>query len=360
MRVIVVGATGNVGTAVVGALTKTPAVTSIVGMARRRPEQGLGGVDWLGADVREADLVSLFRGADAVVHLAWVFQPTHQPRETWRTNVDGTARVLHAVATAGVPALVYASSVGAYSPRKDDQPVTESWPTEGWPPAAYMAEKAYVERLLDIFERDNPDCRLVRMRPAFTFQYTSASEQRRLFAGPLLPNRLIRPGVLPVLPYPWGLRFQAVHSSDAGRAYAAAVTGTARGAFNLAAEPVIDRAAITRILRTRTVPVPPTAVKAALAVGWRLRLLPATPELFDAMMHLPLLDTTRARTELGWTPRIDAEEALTEVLNGFGDGAGSDTPPLARDAGGAMRYREFASGIGGHDPVDQLTRHAHH
>ncbi|MBC7300009.1 MAG: NAD-dependent epimerase/dehydratase family protein [Nocardia sp.] len=358
MRVIVVGATGNVGTAVVDALMKSPSVSSIVGMARRRPELGLGGVDWVGADVRDADLASLFRGADAVVHLAWVFQPTHRPRETWRTNVDGTARVLRAVGDAGVPALVYASSVGAYSPRTDDQPVTEDWPTEGWPGAAYMTEKAYVERLLDIFERDVPDCRLVRMRPAFTFQYVSASEQRRLFAGPLLPNRLIRPGVLPVLPYPWGLRLQAVHSSDVGRAYALAVTGDARGAFNIAAEPVLDRASITRILRTRTVPVPPRAVKAALAVAWRLRLLPATPELFDATMHLPLLDTTRARVDLGWTPRIDAEQALTEVLSGFGDGAGSDTPPLARDAGGAWRYREFASGVGGHDPVDQLTRHA--
>lgn len=359
MRVVVVGATGNVGTAVVDALTTTPAVTSVLGVARRRPDRGLAGVDWVGADVRDADLVSLFRGADAVVHLAWVFQPTHRPLDTWHTNVDGTERVLAAVAEAEVPALIYASSVGAYAPREDDEPVTESWPTEGWPAAAYMAEKSYVERLLDIFERDNPDIRVVRMRPAFTFQYDSASEQRRLFAGPLLPNRLIRPGVLPVLPYPWGMRFQALHSSDVGRAYALAVTKQVRGAFNLAADDVIDRDAITRVLRTRTFPVPPRAVKAALTVGWWLRLVPATPELFDAMMHLPLLDTTRARTELGWTPRISAADALTEVLHGFGDGAGGDTPPLAADAGGALRYREFASGVGGHDPVDQLTRHAH-
>ncbi|MFC4376085.1 NAD-dependent epimerase/dehydratase family protein [Nocardia halotolerans] len=357
MRVIVIGATGNVGTAVVDALTKMPSVTSIVGAARRVPEHGLGGVEWVGADVRAADLVSLMRGADAVVHLAWLFQPTHRPLTTWATNVDGTARVLSAVARAGVPALVYASSVGAYSPRADDRPVSEAWPTEGWPPAAYMAEKAYVERLLDIFERDHPDCRLVRLRPAFTFQYSSASEQRRLFAGPLVPNRLLRPGAVPVLPFPSGLRFQALHSSDVGRAYALAVTGTARGAFNIAADPVLDRAALAQILGARTVSVPPRLVKAALAVGWRLRLLPATPELFDAMMHLPLMDTSRARDELGWTPRVSATEAVTEFLAGFGDGAGADTPPLARDAGGAWRYREFASGVGGHDPVDQRAHH---
>ncbi|WP_369028531.1 NAD-dependent epimerase/dehydratase family protein, partial [Nocardia farcinica] len=110
----------------------------------------------------------LFRGADVVVHLAWLFQPTHRPLDTWRANVGGTARVLEAVAAARVPALVYASSVGAYSPCTDDRPVSESWPTEGWPGAAYMLEKAYVERLLDTFERQQPDCRVVRMRPAFT------------------------------------------------------------------------------------------------------------------------------------------------------------------------------------------------
>lgn len=352
MRVIVTGATGNVGTAVLEQLSGTGTVDSIVGVARRKPEHTHAGVEWVAADIRSADLVSLFRGADAVVDLAWVFQPTRRPGDTWRTNVGGTGRVLAAVAAAGVPALVHASSVAAYSPATGDEPVDEGWPTEGWPGASYAVEKAYVERLLDLFEYEHPDCRLVRMRPAFTFQRASAAQQRRLFAGPLLPDRLVRPGLLPLLPYPRGLRFQALHSADAGRAYTAAVLSDARGAFNIAAEPILDRAELARLLGVRTVEVPPWPVRTALAGAWHLRLVPATPGLFDAMMQLPIMDTTRARTELGWQPRVSATDALREFLEALREHRGGDTPPLALDAGGVARHREFTSGVGGRDPVD--------
>lgn len=355
MRVVVVGATGNVGTAVVDALTQQSEVTSILGLARRRPMTTGDRVGWATADIRSDDLVPWFRGADVVVHLAWLFQPSRKSWVTWRANVGGTERVLRAAAEAEVPALVYASSVGAYSPCRDDRPVAEDWPTDGWPQAAYMREKAYAERLLDAFERRYPRCRVVRMRPAFTFQYSSASQQRRLFAGPLVPNPLVRPGALPLLPFPRGLRFQAVHSADIGRAYALAALGDARGAFNLAADPVIDAACIAELLHTRIVAVPPRLVRGALAAGWRLRLLPPQPELFDALMHLPIMDTARARAELGWTPHVNAVDTMREFLSGFRAGAGGDTPPLAADAGGRWRIREFTTGVGSRDPVDQYS-----
>ncbi|PSR63615.1 MULTISPECIES: NAD-dependent epimerase/dehydratase family protein [Nocardia] len=354
MRVVVVGATGNVGTAVVSALARRPEIDAIVGLARRLPRQPIDGVRWARADIRCDDLLTEFRGADVVVHLAWLFQPTHRPLETWRANVQGTERVLRAVAEAGVPSLVYASSVGAYSPAHHDDPVGEDWPTEGWPPAGYMREKAYVERLLDLFENEHPDRRVVRMRPAFTFQQASASQQRRLFAGPLVPGSVLRPPLIPVLPVPAGLRLQAVHADDIGSAYSLAIVDpSVHGPFNLAADPVIDRAKLGVLFDAPTVSVPPGAVRAALAVGWRLRLVPAPPELFDAMMRLPIMDTTRARRDLGWTPRIDAVSALREVLTGMSHGSGGATPPLASDAGGRLRVREFASGVGGTDPVDR-------
>lgn len=353
MRVVVVGATGNVGTSVLEALSGEAGVGSIVGIARRVPGKLRDGVEWVRADVRTDDLESHFHGADVVVHLAWLFQPTHQPMVTWRANVGGTERVLRAVAAAQVPALVYASSVGAYSPCRDDEPVPESWPTDGWPPAAYMREKAYVERLLDRFEAEYPERRTVRMRPAFIFRRGTASQQRRLFAGPLLPNPLVRPGLTPILPIPRGLRFQAAHSHDIGRAYARAVTTDAHGPFNLAAEPVLDRSRLAELFDARAVSVPPALMRGMLAVGWHARLLPAEPALFDAVMRLPILDTGRARAELGWTPRYTAVEALQELLAGLRAGAGEDTPPLAADAGGPWRWREFTSGVGGRDPVDQ-------
>ncbi|GAA4226657.1 NAD-dependent epimerase/dehydratase family protein [Actinomadura meridiana] len=351
MRVVVTGATGNIGTNTVRALAADPAVTAITGLARRAPDPNTslddhGKVEWAEADVTDTDLVPLLRGADVVVHLAWLFQPTHRPAVTWDTNAVGSARVFDAAARAGVGALVYASSIGAYSPGPKDRAVDETWPTHGWPGAAYSREKAYVERLLDAFEAAHPGCRVVRIRPGFIFERRSAAQQRRLFAGPLLPGRLARPGLIPAVPDLAGLRLQALHSADAGEAFRLATVGEARGAFNIAADPVLDAAELADLLDARTVRVPVGGVRAALAAAWALHLVPASPGLLDLALRVPLMDVSRAREVLGWTPRHTARDAIAEFLEGLRTGAGRGTPPLSPRAGGRGRAREFATGVG--------------
>ena len=292
------------------------------------------------------DLVPLLRGAAAVIHLAWLIQPSRDRAATRAVNVGGSARVLRAVAEAGVPALVYASSVGAYSPGPKDRRVDEGWPTGGIRTSFYSRDKAEVERMLDRFESERPDVRVVRLRPGLIFKREAGAEIRRLFAGPLLPTPLLRPGLIPLVPDVDRLRFQAVHSLDVGDAYRLAATGDARGAFNLAAEPVLDPAELGRLLRARRVRVPAAALRAAAALTWKLRLQPAPPGWVDLALGVPLMDTTRAHSQLGWRPRRSAGEALLELLEGMRRGAGLATPPLEPGGAGPLRLRELFTGVG--------------
>jgi nucleoside-diphosphate-sugar epimerase len=346
MRIVVIGATGNVGSSLVESLSQDPEVTSILGVARRIPDWSPAKTEWASADIATDDLTERLRGADVLVLLTWLIQPTHDPVATWRVNVQGSIRVLRAMADAGVPALVYASSVAAYSPGPKDRRVDESWPTDGWPTAAYSRDKAYIERVLDAFELEHPDRRIVRMRTAFIFKRESAAQQRRLFAGPLLPGSLLRPGLLPVLPDLPTLQFQAMHSYDAGQAYRLAVLGSVRGAFNVAAEPVLDTAELAALLKARPVRTPDRVVRSALATAWHLHLAPASPQLFDAFLRLPVMDTGRAREELGWSPRYSSLDAIRDFLDGLREGSGLSTPPLAPGSGGRLRLREFTTGVG--------------
>ena len=343
MRVVVTGASGNAGTSVLHALEHEPAVESVLGVARRMPELSLPKVEWARADVSRDELVPHFRGADAVVHLAWLIQPSRDQATLHATNVVGSRRVFEAVGAAGVPALVYASSVGAYSPGPKDRAVDESWPTGGIQTSFYSRHKAEVERLLDVFEREHPNVRTVRLRPGLIFKRDAASGIRRLFAGPLLPNRLVRPDRIPVVPDTPRLRFQAVHSHDVGDAYRLAVVGDARGAFNVAAEPVLDPTALGELLGARPVPVRGGVLRAAAALSWRAHLQPSPEGWVDMALGVPLMDTTRAREELGWAPRHDGGEALLELLGGMHDGAGFPTPPLVP---GGSRLRELLTGVG--------------
>ena len=151
---------GNVGTSVLGALAAEPSVSAVDALARRAPggAQALGRARFVQADVAESDLEPIFRGADAVIHLAWLIQPGRDEAMTRRVNVEGSRRVFDAVVRAGVRSLVYASSVGAYSPGPKDRGVDESWPTRGISSSFYSRHKAEVERLLDAVEREHRGC----------------------------------------------------------------------------------------------------------------------------------------------------------------------------------------------------------
>ena len=200
MRVVVIGATGNVGTSVMESLEGESRVDEIVAVARRPPGRTFARTTFEEADIATAELLPLFRGADAVVHLAWLIQPGRSESITHRVNVAGSERVFRAAVEAKVPALVYASSVGAYSPGPKDRLVDESWPTEGIRSSFYSRHKVVVERALDRLEREQPEMRVVRMRPGLIFKAQAATEIRRLFAGPFLPRALLRPELIPFVP----------------------------------------------------------------------------------------------------------------------------------------------------------------
>ncbi|HEY8493405.1 MAG TPA: NAD-dependent epimerase/dehydratase family protein [Myxococcota bacterium] len=343
-RIVITGATGNVGTSVVRALAEDDRVTQIVGIARRRPQWRPPKTRWVSADIARDHLVPLFEGADAVIHLAWLIQPSRDLALLRSVNVDGSRRVFEAAAAAGVGALVHASSIGVYSPGPKDRPVDESWPRDGVPSLFYSRHKAEVEQILDGYEAR---MRVVRLRPGLIFRREAGPEVRRLFAGPFLPAWLLRPGRLPVLPLPDRLVVQAVHGDDVAEAYRlAALSPDARGAYNIAADPILDPDTIAGALRARRARAHAGLVRALAAAAWHARLQPSPPGWVDLGLEVPLMDTRRAREQLGWTPRRDAVAALQELLAGMREPAGMATPPLAARAGGPLRARELLTGVG--------------
>ena len=351
MRVVVVGATGNVGSALLEALASDPEVAEIVGVARRIPAIRRPKVEWRSADIRDADLESLVRGADAVVHLAWLIQPSRDGEELRSVNVDGSARVFDAVGEAGVATLVYASSIGAYSPGPKNYAVDETWPTDGIATSFYSRHKAEVERLLDEFERSNPEVRTVRLRPGLIFRREAATEIRRLFLGPLFPGAILRRGLIPAVPELERLRVQAVHSADVAEAYRLALhADQAFGAFNVAAEPTIDPDVLAEVFGARPVSVPARVLRGLADVTWRLRMQPTPAGWVDMGLGVPIMNTQRARRELGWEPRHTTTDTLRELIAGLRAGDGYPTPPLDPATSGRWRSHEFATGVGAVNP----------
>jgi UDP-glucose 4-epimerase len=134
MRIVVTGASGNVGTALLRALSRDGR-HDLVGVSRRRPPDAApyARVQWYEADLSDREaaepvLAEALRGADVVVNLAWMIQPSHDRELMRRTNVEGTRLVADAARKAKVAHLVHMSSIGTYSPGPGKR-IDESWPT---------------------------------------------------------------------------------------------------------------------------------------------------------------------------------------------------------------------------------------
>jgi nucleoside-diphosphate-sugar epimerase len=336
MRVVIVGATGNAGTALLRRLWPE-ADLELVGVARRIPEatDAYRNVEWHGLDVaaeRAADrLAGVFRGADAVINLAWQIQPSHDPRRLFRTNVLGSREIARAALTGRVGSLIQASSVGVYSPGPKDAFVTERYPRRGVLRSSYSRHKALVERMFDQVESDYPGLRVVRVRPGLIFQRESGTEISRYFAGPLLPARLLRYQRIPVVPSNRRLRLQAVHADDVSDAYARILRTDIRGAFNLVADPVLDARGIGEVFHGVRVPIPAQALVGAAALSWWSRLQPIDAGWMHLALESPLMSSARAAAELDWHPRRDALSALRELVAGIAERAHAPSRPLSGD-----------------------------
>lgn len=332
MRIVIVGASGNVGTALLRQLAGTD--NEVIGVSRRipPPTAPYDQVLWRSVDISSAtatdQLSRVFEGADAVVNLAWLFQPTRDPAQLKRVGVGGLLSVARAVNQAGVPHLLHMSSVGAYSPAPTGTRVDESWPTDGVPTSVYSTHKAAAERVLDEVQAEHPDLLVTRFRPGLVLQASAGSALLRYGLPGWVPAAAVR--LLPVLPIDGRIALPVVHADDVARAVIAATRKQVGGAFNLSAEPRIGRAGLAKALGAVALPLPSAVLRTVVDLSFRAHLQRLDAGWVDLAYSVPLMDTTRARRELDWTPQVDAQTALEEAVRGMGAIDSTGSPVLRR------------------------------
>jgi UDP-glucose 4-epimerase len=325
LTVAVTGPTGEIGRPLMALLERTAEVGRVVGMARRPFDpsaEGWSKVEYRRGDVTNAgDVAALVDGADAVVHLAFIIMASGDSRAI---NLEGSRTVFQAAVDAGVPRLVYASSVAAYGFHAD-QParLTEDLPPRGTEAHPYSAQKAEVEGLLtDVISGGATEAWI--FRPCIV-----AGPDAPLLVdgipfvrwGAMLPGAVRAlagrvPGLAPVLPDP-GVPFQLVHHDDVAAALVAAILGRGEpGVYNLAAEGQVTVTELAHALGYHAVPVPALAVDATALLVARLPLLPPEASWIEAFRTPVLMDTTKARRDLGWAPEHDAHATLRAVVDG--------------------------------------------
>lgn len=351
MRIVITGASGNVGTALLRRLIESGMDHELVGVVRRPPEPTgvYANVRWHELDLAEpsatSQLRTIFDGADAVVHLAWGFQPTRNVDYLSRVGVGGTSAVLEAAHAASVGQLLHMSSVGTYAKGRYGQRVDESWPTTGISTSPYSRHKSAAESILDDYERKHLDggVPITRMRPGFIVQRAAASGLMRYALPGYVPMMAVP--LLPLLPLDRRLCIPLIHADDVADAFVSAIERRVAGPFNLAGEPPLTREHVAEVLGAKSLHVPSGVLGALVDVSWRARLQPIDRGWLDLAFSVPLLDTTRAREELGWEPKWSSVEALGDVIHGVAQEAHADSPPLRRRSLLEQLQRDLTKGL---------------
>ncbi|MCZ4560868.1 NAD-dependent epimerase/dehydratase family protein [Rhodococcus sp. IEGM 1401] len=349
MRVVVIGATGNVGSALVRTMQRRRPADSIVAIARRQPHYAAERMEWVSLDVtadRANDaLRSALRGADAVVNLAIAFQPMRNREYLRAVNVDAVHTVATACAESGVPHLVHMSSGGAYAPGSYGVEVDESWPTTGVLSSTYSMDKSAAESVLDHIERAYPDLAVTRIRPGLIGQYQFGSAILRFGLPDVVPSGVV--DHLPLLPIDRSFTVPAAHTDDVADAIVETLDRRATGAYNLAAPTPVRAQDVADAFGARIVPVSHRVLSGAARVAFDAHLSAIHRGWVDLAFATPMLNTDRARRDLRWSPRLDGPDVVREVIKGLRDGAGAAGPPLrrrtTRDRLRSFRRRGFVS-----------------
>ena len=317
--VAVTGPTGDIGISAVGALDRHPDIERVIGMARRPfdpSDQGWTKTEYRQGDILDRDAVdALVADADIVVHLAFIIMGSRE--DSARVNLAGTRNVFEATVAAQRPRrLVYTSSVAAYGYHSDNPvPITEEVPTRGSPEHYYSEQKSACEATLaEITSGTTLEVFVLaavhRCRAEGSCARRSHAVEPISRCGTEGVTRAL-PALKPPFPDP-GTPVQLVHHDDVAAAIAlAATTSAPPGAYNLAGDGVLSMSDVGAALGARPVPVPRVAVSAASDVIARLPFVPSALEWLHAGRTSTVMDTSKAKSQLGWTPKYTAAETLS-------------------------------------------------
>jgi nucleoside-diphosphate-sugar epimerase len=324
LTVAVTGPTGTFGSGLVPLLQEDDRVARVIGIARRPFDpaaRGWSKMTYRQGDVRDPDTLQVaFEDADVVVHLAFLITGNASRQTTRAINVDGTLSTFRAAAAAGAKRFVYASSVAAYGFASDlPDLIDEDWPVRPAARLFYAREKAELEGLLTAEAQGPGSPDLYRIRPPVVLG-PNAVGGKDVLPGPLAPigRRLFgRPRRLPV-PVPLVVPehpLQLIHQDDVGSALLLCVVGAGPpGAYNIAGDGVLTAADVAREFGALPLRMPPAPAQWAARAASRMPLLPPVAEWIEAAGRPVIMDTTKAREQLGWRPRYTGLEALRDTL----------------------------------------------
>lgn len=277
----------------------------LIGLDSRPPEPEIQGLDFIQADLRNPLLGELLHEerVHTVVHLAFQ-ESSHANEASFDYNVVGTMKVLGACAEAQVSKVILKSSTCVYGALPGNPLfLKEDGPLQGNQAHGTARDLVEIEAFCNGFRRQVPGMVLTTLRFAQIIGPDADTPMSRLLKEPWAPVLL---GFDPMM--------QVIHERDVIEALVHSIFQEAPGVYNVAAEGVLPLARLMALAGKLPPPVfHPLAYLGEAVLGKNARYLNQfVPIALDYLRYPCVGDLARMRSELNFTPRYTAEEALRE------------------------------------------------
>ena len=292
-RIVVTGAAGSIGSQVIPILLEDPGVDHVSGIDVV-PSRGFTHPKWtpVQKDIRDPGIHRIFKGADCLVHLAFVVRNIHDDAETRDINVGGTENLLKACEAHSVTKIVFTSSVAVYGYGMENMlGVREDTPLRPDPDHVYSVCKADVEQRLLQYQETRSEMIVCILRPSLVVGRDVNNSLANLFRKNCLFS--VR-GINPIV--------QAIHVRDMAYAILSAVNKDIPGVFNVGPKDVMSLSEICRLLHIRRMQIPRPLFLFCLHLLYNCRLSSIPPQSITRFLHSVTVDSTRFQDSFQWRP----------------------------------------------------------
>ena len=304
MRLFVTGISGYLGRLLLGSLEHADFVEAVVGLDVKEPPLLPPKLDFRRGDVRDPAIVRHMRGCDAVLHMAFVLDELRDKRLTDDININGSRNVFDRALEAGVPWLIFLSSMAAFAGYPDNPfPIMDDDYPRGHRGIYYAYAKAEMEHYLRYLRERHPGLRVTVLRPC-------------VIAGPNIDNTVVKLFSQPFAVLPGGNdpETQLITEEDLAEAIMLVLKNRAEGNFNITSD---DWVKLSDLMRERGVRAPavPLGPLCALAdLSFRLGTSPVSSHWIRMLSYHLVGSNERIKRELGWKPRKTTLQIFRETF----------------------------------------------
>ncbi len=297
-KVVITGIGGRLGQALARRLHRT---WDVIGIDRRKVDNLPPDIEFHRLDIRRRKAEDVFRRhrIDALIHLNIMHDLRKSSAALHDFNVVGTQKIFHLCQQHNVGKVILLSSANVYGPSPtNNQFLTEEAPLMAAQTFGAIRDLIGVDMYASSFFWRHPEIETVILRPVHIVGsvHNAASNYLRLKTIPTLL------GYDPMI--------QLIHVDDLIEAILCSLQPGIRGIYNLAGPGEVPLSELIRILGRKTLPVPEPVARNIFDMLWRMRISSFPTEELEHIKYVCMVDDTRARKHLGFSPRYDLQETI--------------------------------------------------